>query len=208
MTRKLGNQSNITMKSNGSASGHIQQPIYKKLNSSKQLIVPNNHLINRQGKHGSIFNSILTNKDRTLHHLSNTIIQTEPASARYFGEKKRSMGSPLMTFNLKGPNDLIRQKQFSGNSHRKLPNSAIKPVPRNSKNVKRGRNDLELRLKDELQFCPSGTGANKKEGGKGESPLSSMSSSSCGSIEREADNQENMDELTLEEQAMTYGIAN
>lgn len=34
-----------------------------------------------------------------------------------------------------------------------------------------------------------------------------MSSSSCGSIEREADNQENMDELTLEEQAMTYGIA-
>ena len=33
-----------------------------------------------------------------------------------------------------------------------------------------------------------------------------MSSSSCGSIEREADNQENMDELTLEEQAMTYGL--
>lgn len=33
-----------------------------------------------------------------------------------------------------------------------------------------------------------------------------MSSSSCGSIEREADNQENLDELTLEEQAMTYGL--
>lgn len=33
------------------------------------------------------------------------------------------------------------------------------------------------------------------------------SSSSCGSIEREADNQENLDELTLEEQAMTHGLA-
>lgn len=35
---------------------------------------------------------------------------------------------------------------------------------------------------------------------------SMSSSSSCGSIEREADNQENLDELTLEEQAMTYGL--
>lgn len=95
-----------------------------------------------------------------------------------------------------------------------LPVSAVKPVPKNAKNKKTRKsrafnnNNIDLDQKSGGFYqLPKRFVSSNQMNFKNDSPCSSMSSSSCGSIEREADNQENLDELTLEEQAMTYGLS-